>query len=70
MSMTQHGAETAVGAAAKVTPPVTVVGADIAGVPVPEVVQWLTLVYLLLLIAHHVWKWWRESRSGTAGGAK
>lgn len=33
-------------------PPVAVTGATIMGIPVPDLVQWLTLAYLVVLIGH------------------
>lgn len=40
---------------AKVTPPATVIGAEFIGMHVADWVQWLTLLYLLLLVVHKLW---------------
>lgn len=50
--------------AAKAAPPVAVISAHAAGVTVPEAIQIATLVYLILMIAHKAWHWWRELRTG------
>ena len=51
-------------AAAKAAPPVAVSGAMIAGVPMSDIVLFLTAIYLLFQIGYLGWKWakeWRES---------
>lgn len=57
--MNQH-TETASTAAAKLTPPAAVLGAQILGMSVADWIQWLTLLYLILLVAHKVWNIWDE----------
>ena len=42
--------------AAKIAPPIAVVGAQIAGWDVPAMVQWLTLIYVALMIIHKLWR--------------
>ena len=42
--------------AAKIAPPIAVVGAQIAGWDVPDMVQWLTLIYVVLMIVHKLWR--------------
>lgn len=53
-------------AAAKLTPPASIVAASVAGMSLQDWVYALTAVYTLLMIAHHiVTKWiipWRASR--------
>jgi hypothetical protein len=51
----QHD-ETTAAVAAKLAPPVTVLGAHIAGFTVADWIQWLTLIYLILLVAHKIWR--------------
>lgn len=41
---------------AKAAPPLAVVGAQIAGWDVPSAVQWLTLIYVVLMIVHKLWR--------------
>lgn len=61
--MKDQAHEHAVGAAvAKAAPPVGVTGAHMMGVPVSDLVLWLTLVYLVLQISYLCWKWWRDRR--------
>lgn len=51
-------------AAAKSAPPVAVSGAMIAGVPMSDIVLWLTAGYLVVQISYLVWRWakeWRDS---------
>lgn len=48
----------------KVTPPVAVVAGNIAGLSLPELVQWATLLYLALMISHKVWRMYKEWKSG------
>jgi hypothetical protein len=42
--------------AAKAAPPLAVVGANIAGWSVPDVVQYITLAYVSLMLLHKMWK--------------
>ena len=56
MSNPHTGAlESTLGNAAKISPPATVLGAEFIGMHVADWVQWLTLLYLLLLVIHKVW---------------
>lgn len=48
----------------KSAPPATVVVADMVGMQVPEIVQWLTLIYLVMLVGHKGWQIYKEFRSG------
>jgi len=41
--------ETGAAMAAKVTPPAAVVGANLMGYPLPDLIQWVTLVYVVVL---------------------
>ena len=50
--------------AVKSAPPATVVVADMAGMQVPQLVQWLTLIYLLMLVGHKGWQIYKEFRQG------
>ena len=52
--------ETVGAAAAKLTPPVAVLAAEIMGMTVADWIQWLTLIYLLLMVSHKAWGMWRE----------
>lgn len=42
--------------AAKAAPPIAVVGANIAGWNVPDLVQWVTLAYVFLMLVHKIWQ--------------
>lgn len=55
MNITQQTAETGGAMVAKAAPPLAVVGANIAGWSVPEWVQLLTLIYVILMVAHKLW---------------
>jgi hypothetical protein len=50
--------------AIRATPPVAVAGATVAGVPLNEIVLWLTIVYLVLQIGFLAWKWLNAHRRG------
>lgn len=56
MSQTQH-AETLIGAAAKLSPPASVVAASSAGMALPDWVLVASLVYTCLMIAKLLWDW-------------
>lgn len=56
MSITQHTTETGAAMAAKAAPPIAVVGANVAGWNVPDLVQWVTLGYVSLMLVHQAWK--------------
>ena len=43
--------------AAKAAPPVTVVGATIAGVQVNDLILWATLLYIVLQIGFLLYRW-------------
>lgn len=58
-SQPEH-AETAATAAAKLSPPAAVLGAHIMGMSVADWIQWLTLIYLALMILHKIWGMWKE----------
>ena len=63
----QHG-ETAVAAAAKLSPAWGITGATLMGVHVQDLVLWATLIYTLLMIAERLYKWvkaWRAERDAT-----
>jgi hypothetical protein len=47
--------ETTAAIAAKASPPIAVVGAQFAGWSVPDFVQWLTLLYVALMLLHKLW---------------
>ncbi|MDY0954625.1 hypothetical protein AB8E26_14845 [Stenotrophomonas rhizophila] len=57
---------TAVGAAAKVTPPIAVAGAVAGGVNLDRLVVILTVVYLVGQITYLAWRWVREWRQSKA----
>lgn len=50
--------------AAKATPPLTVVGVKLAGMPVADWVQWATLIYVLMMIGHKGWHIYKEWKTG------
>ena len=56
MSLSQSTAETGTAMAAKAAPPLAVVGANILGWPVPDLVQYVTLAYVVLMLLHKVWQ--------------
>ena len=50
---------------AKAAPPLTVVGANLAGIPIADWVQIVTLIYVIVMLGHKIWSWhreWRDSR--------
>lgn len=55
-----HHQETGTATAAKLSPPIAVWFADLMGMSVAEWIQWLTLVYLFLMVSHKAWTMWRE----------
>ena len=61
MSMSQQTAETGGTMVAKAAPPIAVIGAQIAGWDVPDMVQWLTLIYVVLMIVHKLWRMGMEA---------
>lgn len=52
---TEYTTETGVVMAAKAGLPVGVTGATLLGIPVPEIIQWLTLVYIVVLLSQKGW---------------
>lgn len=46
---------------AKVSPAAAVWGAEIMGIGVSQWIQWLTLLYLVLMISHKAWQMGVES---------
>ena len=48
--------------AAKVAPSLTVVGATIFGLTIPDVAALLGGVFILMQMAYLVWKWRREAK--------
>ena len=59
--------ETLTAMTAKVAPPASVIGANWLGFSVPEWIQLLTLIYVVLLVLHKLfemvrdgWKWWKD----------
>jgi len=51
---------TATGKAVTAAPPVVVTGLNLAGITLPELVQLVTLIWLLLLIVDKLWSFYRE----------
>ncbi len=46
-------------------PPMAVVVANtMQGVTLPDIVQYLTIAYLVVLIGYKGWRWYREWRTG------
>ncbi len=56
MEVNQQAADTMATMAAKAAPPIAVVSANIAGWPVPDLVQWITLAYVFLMFCHKAWQ--------------
>lgn len=59
--------DTVTAMAAKVAPPASVIGATWLGYTVPEWIQVVTLVYVILLVLHKLfemvrdgWKWYKK----------
>lgn len=46
--------------AAKAVPPVTVVGATLVGLPLDDWIKYATLIYVVVMAGHQLWKWHRE----------
>lgn len=76
--MIQHQ-ETASAAAAstatalKLSPPVAVLSAKFIGIPVANWIEWLTLIYLFLMVSHKAWtmglefwNYWKAKKAGPA----
>jgi ABC-type uncharacterized transport system permease subunit len=51
----QQQAETTGAMVAKASPPLAVIGAQMAGWSVPDIVQWVTLAYVVLMLLHKLW---------------
>jgi hypothetical protein len=57
--------------AAKVSPPIIVTGANLAGLSLPDLVQIATLVYIGVMTAHkiaQIWFEWRAMRRAESAG--
>ena len=69
MNMSQQTTETGASIAGKVAsvPPLTAGAASIAGVALPDPVQVLTAIWLIVLIAHMIWKWRKEAEQYKKG---
>ena len=48
-----------------VTPPVGVVAASVAGMPIETWVLWLNLFYILLAVGWNMWSIYKGSRNGS-----
>ena len=59
MSLTMQQKADLATEAAKASPPVAVAGATIAGMPVNDLVLWVTLIYLVLQIGFLLYRWGR-----------
>ena len=66
MSLTMQQKADLATEAAKASPPVAVAGATIAGMPVNELVLWVTLIYLVLQIGFLLYRWGRMHFQGKA----
>lgn len=54
--------------ATKVTPPIAVAATNMySNITLPELVNYLTVLYLALMISHKGWRMYREWRSGKEG---
>lgn len=49
--------------AAKISPPASVAVASIYGMPISELLMWLTLIYTVLMILHKVFWIWKDTKS-------
>lgn len=63
--MSQQTAETFSSMSAKASPPAIVVGAKLIGMPIADWIQWLTFIYLLLMIGQKCWHLYKEWKTGT-----
>ncbi|WP_034410973.1 hypothetical protein [Derxia gummosa] len=66
MNQSAEHASTAADIAARAlpaAPPVAVGAANLMGIPLPDIVQWVTLIYLIVLIASKIVEIWRGVRS-------
>jgi hypothetical protein len=59
MSLTMQQKADIATEAAKASPPVAVAGATIAGMPINDLVLWVTLIYLVLQIGFLLYRWGR-----------
>jgi hypothetical protein len=66
MSLTMQQKADLATEAAKASPPVAVAGATVAGMPVNELVLWVTLIYLVLQIGFLLYRWGRMHFQGKA----
>jgi hypothetical protein len=57
MSLTMQQKADIATEAAKASPPVAVAGATIAGMPINDLVLWVTLIYLVLQIGFLLYRW-------------
>ena len=62
----QQATETGAALTAKIVPPVSVIGAEVVGFHVPEMIQVMTLIYIVLLVIHKTWHMWKEWKTGRA----
>ncbi len=46
---------------AKAAPPIAVIGAQFAGFDIPNAIQVLTLIYVVLMLVHKIWQMGREA---------
>lgn len=56
----------------KTAPPLAVASASLAGINVAEWVQWMTLLYVAVMLSHKLWSWhreWKADRKGRKGKA-
>lgn len=51
----------------KLTPPAAVLA---SGITADQVISALTITYLLILIGHQCYKWWRDMRQQSAGSSE
>jgi len=59
----QAQSQNAVTDIASAAPPVTVALAHWAKWSIPDWVQFLTAIYLLVVISHKLWRWYREAKN-------
>lgn len=49
---------------AKLIPPASVAAANLSGIDVPAAIQWMTLLYLVMMVLHKGWHMVKEYRTG------
>jgi hypothetical protein len=61
MQFDAHTTDTATTIVAKAAPPFAVISATLAGIPVDAWIKWVTLAYVVAMLAHKLWHMGREA---------